>query len=127
VKLDSIYYLLSEDSHRQFAFVLYTWFSAGGSSNTDGVAQIYELREGRLKSVQQLEWDEHFDTNHPYASFDEKSRTLTVRSAHYLPGDSHCCVSAADVVTLRWNGNRFLKKRVWVELSKSGEREGKKL
>jgi len=127
VKLDSIYYLPSEDSHRRFSIVLYTWFSASGSSNTDGVAQIYELQDGRLKTVQQLEWDEHFDTDRPYASFNEKSQTLTVRSAHYLPGDSHCCVSAADVITLRWDGSRFLKKRVWVELSKLGVSEGKKL
>jgi hypothetical protein len=127
VKLDSIYYLPAEDSSRQYAVVLYTWFQAGGSSNTDGIAQVCELLEHHLKLIQQLGWDEHFDTNKSYASFNEKSRTLVVRTAHYLPGDAHCCVSAMDVITLRWNGSRFAKRGTHAELSNYGLQVGKKL
>jgi hypothetical protein len=102
VKLDSTYYLPSQDSNRMFALVLYTWFYGGGSSNTEGIAEVFELVENRLTLIQQLGWDEHFDTTKPYALFREKSGTLIVRTAHYLPGDPHCCVSADDVITLRW-------------------------
>jgi len=127
LKLDSVHYLPSEDLNSQFALVLYTWFSVGGSSSTDGVAQIYELKNHQLKLRQQFGWDEHFGTDKKYAVFSEESRTLTVRSAHYMPGDAHCCVSAADVVALRWDGNGFTKRVVSVELSEFGVKSKKKL
>jgi hypothetical protein len=93
------------------------------------VAQIYELKDHQLKVRQQLGWDEHFHTikKKEYVVFNDKVRTLTVRSAHYLPGDAHCCISAADVVTLQWDGGRFIKKTVWVELSEYGVESKKKL
>jgi hypothetical protein len=126
VKLDSIYYL-AEDSNRRYAAVLYAWSFGGGSSNDAGIAQVFELLDHRLTLKQQLEWDKHFDTSKPYASFNENSRTLVVRTAHYLPGDAHCCVSATDVVTMRWNGNRFTQKAVRTELSDYGLSIGKKI
>jgi hypothetical protein len=42
VKLDFVYYLPSEDLHRQFALVLYTWFSAGGTAR---------IRKGWLRFI----------------------------------------------------------------------------
>jgi hypothetical protein len=127
VKLDAIHYVPGEDPTRQYAVVLYTWFYGGGSSNTDGVAQVFELIDHRLTIKQQLQWDEHFDTGKPYASFNVKSATLIVRTAHYLPSDAHCCVSALDVITLRWNGSRFVRKSIRTELSSYGIRAGKKI
>lgn len=127
VKLDSIHYLPSQDTGRQFALVLYTWFAASGSSNTDGVAEVYALEAHQLKLVQQFSWDEHFETEKPYASFDEKSQDLIIRSGHYLPGDAHCCISAVDVITLRWDGQRYAKSSVRVEPSKHGRQGGRKL
>jgi len=127
VKLDSVHYLLSQDTDRQFALVLYTWFATSGSSNTDGVAEVYSLEAHQLKLVQQFSWDEHFETDERYASFDEKSQNLIVRSGHYLPGDAHCCISAVDVITLRWDGHRYARSSVRVELSKYGRQSGRKL
>lgn len=127
IKLNSVYYLRSQNGERKFALVLYTWFGAGGSSNTDGIAEVYALETHELKLVQQFSWDEHFETDKPYVTFDEKSQTLSMRSGHYLAGDSHCCVSAFDVVTLRWNGGPFAKRSVQVELSEYGRKNGKKL
>ena len=127
VKLDFIHYLPSEDATRQYAMVLYTWSFGSGSSNTDGIAQVFELFDHRLTLRQQLEWDEHFDTSKPYMSFNAKSAMLIVRTAHYLPGDAHCCVSALDVITLRWNGSRFVKNARRTELSNYGIRAGKKI
>lgn len=127
VKLDSVHDLPSQDARRQFALVLYTWFAASGSSNTDGVAEVYALEDHQLKLVQQFSWDEHFETDKRYVSFDEKSQDLIIRSGHYLPGDAHCCISAVDVITLRWDGHRYAKRSVRVELSKYGRQSGKKL
>jgi hypothetical protein len=127
VKLDSVHYLPSQDATRQFALVLYTWFAAGGSSSTDGLAEVYALEAHQLKLVQQFSWDEHFETDNQYASFDKRSQSLTVRSGHYLPGDAHCCVSANDVVTLGWNGQRLVKKSLRVELTTYGRKNAKRL
>src|SRR5262249_55624920 len=65
VKLSSIHYLPSHGSDRQYGVVLYSWFSAGGSSSTEGIAQVYEFLGHHLRLVQQLEWDEHFDSSKP--------------------------------------------------------------
>ena len=127
VKLDSVHYLPSQNTDRQFALVLYTWFFASGSSNTDGIAEVYALEAHQLKLVQQFSWDEHFETDRRYASFDKKSQNLILRSGHYLPGDAHCCISAVDVITLRWDGHRYAKSSVRVELSEYGRQSGRKL
>jgi len=47
-------------SSEQFALVLYTHTSAGASSNSYGIAQIFALSDGHLKIVQEMTWDEHF-------------------------------------------------------------------
>ena len=127
IKLDSIQYQASGEPGREFALALLTQFFAGGSGNTQGIAQVFQLREQHLTLLQQIDWDEHFDWGRPYAAFDEESGMLVVRSTHYLPGDAHCCVSAMDVVTFRWKGGRFEKSATSVELTDYGSREGKKL
>jgi len=125
--LDSIQYLPSGNSRTQYALAVYTWFAASGSSSTTGIAQVYELGEHRLTIKQQFSWDEHFSTSKPYFWFEQKSNSLTIRSAHYLPGDAHCCVSAVDVVTLGWTGSRLQIARARTELSDYGQKAGKKL
>lgn len=127
VTVDAVHELPRNSSGTERALVLFTWFASGGSSSTEGVAQVFELRDHRLTITQQLDWDEHFQTSEPYASFESSSNTLTVRAAHYLPGDSHCCVSAMDVVTLRLNKARFAKRSVLTELSDYGKSAGKKI
>jgi len=51
--------------------------------------------------------------------------TLVIRSAHYIPGDAHCCVSAMDIVTFKWDGTRLVQSDIQTELSAYGKREGK--
>ncbi len=131
VKLEATHVLWSPKADRHYALAIYSWFEACGSSGTTGIAQIFELHNQRLKVVQQLDWDQHFDTKQPYFSYDEKSRTLVVRTAHYVLwndgiSDAHCCASAMDVITLRWSGSRMLRKAMGTELSEYGLREGKK-
>jgi hypothetical protein len=132
VKLEETHYLPSSEPDRQYALGIYSWFTACGSSDTTGIAQVFELYDHRLKVVQQLDWDQHFDTKQEYFSYDKRSKALVVRSAHYVlwkdgPGDAHCCASAMDVITLRWNGARMVRTAMRTELSEYGLREGKNL
>lgn len=101
-------------SREQFALVLYTYTSAGGSSNSYGIAQIFALSDGHLKIVQEMRWDEHFSPPGDWYMLLLKD-TLTIRSARYLDGDAHCCISGMDTVTLHWNGSRFAQTRMVTE------------
>jgi hypothetical protein len=126
--LDAVYYLPSSGHpERDFAIVVFDWFSASGSSGRTGIAQVFRLLDQRLKMTQQIDWDEHFDWDGPYKLFDEKTGKLVFRSAHYLPADSHCCVSAMDVVTVHWDGFKLVQTSIKPELTSYGKREGKAL
>jgi hypothetical protein len=126
-ELDNVYYLDSPTSNGQAVLVVYSWFDAGGSSSQGGTAQIFRIVSGTLRSTQKISWDAHFDAGQPFVSFDRNTNTLVIRSAHYIPGDAHCCVSAMDVVTYRWDGADFVQKDLRTELSGYGKRSGKEL
>jgi hypothetical protein len=68
-----------------------------------------------------------FQTKQSRFSFDPVTDTVVIRTAHYLPDDAHCCVSALDVVTLRWNGTQFEEIGFRTELSDYGKAERKTL
>jgi hypothetical protein len=126
--LDSIYYLnTSPLSKESSALVLYSWFAAGGSSSQGRTAQVFTVSDGHLRSVQNIGWDTHFQAGQPTDSFDATTNTLVIRSAHYIPGDAHCCISAMDFVTFQWNGTRLVQSDIQTELSVYGKREGKTL
>jgi hypothetical protein len=108
--LDAIYFLSGSRSS-EGALVLYNWTDGGGSSSQGGLARVYTVTGKRLRMVQEIDWDTHFQAGQPTDSFDPRTNTLTIRSAHYIPGDAHCCVSAMDVVTFRWDGNHFVQTR----------------
>jgi hypothetical protein len=128
IDLDSIYYLSTSPSSKgSSALVLYSWFGAGGSSSQGGTAEVFTVSDGHLRSVQKIDWDTHFQAGQPTDSFDPSTNTLVIRSAHYIPGDAHCCVSAMDIVTFRWNGTRFVQAGIQTELSAYGRKEGKTL
>ena len=126
--LDSVYYLgTSTSSKGGFALVLFSWFAAGGSSSQGGTAQVFTVSNAHLRSVQKIGWDTHFQAGQPTDSFDPSTKTLVIRSAHYIPGDAHCCVSAMDIVTFRWDGTRFVQSSIQTELSEYGKKQGKTL
>jgi len=129
VDLDSVHYLPSRSltSNGDSALVLLSWFAAVGSYNQGGVAEVFTLSDSRLRAVQEISWDTHFQAGGPTESFDASTSTLLIRSAHYIPGDAHCCVSAMDVVTFRWDGAEFVQASIQTELSKYGKDEGKTL
>jgi hypothetical protein len=125
----SVFYLdgPSSSSTGGSALVLSYWSDAGGSSSQGETAQVFAVSDGHLRSVQSIRWDTHFQTDQPTESFDPNTNTLVIRSSHYIPGDAHCCVSAMDVVTFRWDGTRFVQTGIQTELSEYGKHEGKTL
>jgi hypothetical protein len=127
IYLDEVDFINRKSDKSMYALVLFQWIYGGGSSNNHGIAQVFELRDRQLTLVQQIEWDQHFDTKKDYSRFERKLGRLIIRSARFLPGDSNCCISAADTVTFQWNGSRFVQVGVQTELSDYGLRNGKKL
>jgi hypothetical protein len=127
IGLDEAHLLPSLAPSHQYSLALYTWIETCGSSSQTGIAQVFDLNGRRLRVAQQIDWDEHFDTSQLYVSYDDKSKALVVRTAHYVPGDAHCCVSAMDVITLRWSGTKFVRKLMRTELSDYGSRQSKKI
>ena len=126
--LASIYYLPRESTTgAAAALVLLSWFAAAGSSSAGENAKVFTLSGNRLRVVQEINWDTHFEASRPTESFDPTTNTLVIRSAHYTPGDAHCCVSAVDVVTFRWDGHRFVQTGIQTELSQYGKTNGKKI
>jgi hypothetical protein len=119
--LGGVHFLSSEEPGREYALTVYEEDSAGGSSSQFGIAQVLELADERLRVADQIDWDLHYGGPYgPLDDFDEKTNTLTIRSAHYQPGDGHCCVSAFDVVTYRWDGLGFCQTAIHTELSNHG-------
>jgi hypothetical protein len=126
-RLEEVAYLTPSDaSGPEYALLMFHWISIAASSDSDGFAQVFRLSAHSLRVVQQLRWNEQFETREKY-TFDTKTNTLFVRSAHYMEGDAHCCVSAMDVFTLEWNGDAFVLAGKQTELSDYGKREGKTL
>jgi hypothetical protein len=122
-KIGEVDYLTPAD---KYALVVFHWLSIAEASNTDGYAQVFQLENRELRVIQQLRWNEQFETKDKYA-FDAATKTLIVRSAHYITGDAHCCISAMDVFTLQWKDGGFVQTGVKTELSDYGKREGKTL
>jgi hypothetical protein len=52
VKLKKVWYLGSEKAIAAFDF-----FSCGGSCSDESIVQVFELRDGHLRVIQQLEYD----------------------------------------------------------------------
>ena len=126
-KIEQVDYLTPAGAPEpEFALVIFHWVSIAEASDTDGFAQVFRFAGHELSAVQQLRWNEQFETKEKYA-FDAAAKTLTVRSAHYLPADAHCCISAMDVFTLHWTDSEFVQTGVKTELSDYGKREGKTL
>lgn len=125
--MDEVYYLGSATPNGQAALVVYSWFDAGGSSSQGGIAQVFRIMSGALRSTQKISWDTHFQAGQAFVTFDRSNNMLVIRSAHYIPGDAHCCVSAMDVVTFHWDGAVFVQADLQTELSEYGKKEGKQL
>lgn len=126
-KLEGVAYLTAEGAPGpEYALAIFQWTSVSGASDSDGYAQVFKLADRALRVVQQLRWNEQFEAKEKY-TYDPKTKTLIMRSAHYLTGDAHCCVSAMDLFTVKWNGSAFVPVGVTTELSDYGKRQAKTL
>lgn len=76
------------------------WMSCGGSCNSSGIVQVFELRDGHPVLVQQIYFDS--DAAGTGVSFDDNSLILTVRGRS-TEESPHCCAKSLDVVTYRWD------------------------
>jgi len=100
----------------QYALIFLHDWSAGGSSSQSTIAQVLELRDRKLRLIQQFQTDDHFGG--PWKrSFDADTGTLVMNTAHYKPGDAHCCVSAYDLYKFKWDGRCFIQTSISTEPS----------
>ncbi len=122
IELESLYYLSPE-----YALVVYSFFSAGGSSNTNGVAMLFSVSNRRLRQTQELNWDEHFATQAPFYSFDPMTKTFVVRSSPLSAWRRPllCLGCRRHYFALGWNSLHQTELRT--ELSDYGKSETKKL
>jgi hypothetical protein len=125
VELRAVYYL-----DKSCALAVFDLVTGGGSSTSSMSAQLFRLSSGKLTEVQEVSWDidaARSETPSRAYSFDESTKSLTVRASHYTPGDAHCCISAVDVAAFVWKGDHFEQASVTTELSAYGTAHGKVL
>lgn len=107
------YALPSSDENSKYLLVILKQFSAYGSSESDHYAQVWRLRDGKLSVEQQISYNTHFsDDGDSFERFSRKDNSLQVRSSHYLDHDAHCCISAYDKLTFRWDGKEYAVVRI---------------
>jgi hypothetical protein len=126
ISLEELHYLPS-DRAVEFALGLYLWQATGGSSSVEGIARVFTLDQGHLRIVQEIIWDNQTGEDTARSRFDPITKTLVIRSAHYLENDAHCCVSATEVAVFKWSGAQFEKSESHVELTKYGRQQSKTL
>jgi hypothetical protein len=128
VGLDEVHYLTpSNGSGTEYVLLRLYENDGGGAFNHEGIIQVLELSYQQLRIVQEIRVDENHDGLHPAHPFNDRTKTLVLYSAHHVPGDAHCCVSAVDVLTFTWNGSRFAYTSMEKQPTESGRLEGKKL
>jgi hypothetical protein len=110
---EQAYPLSSGNPSIQYVLAFFTYFGVGGSSESGGYVQVWRLQDKQLTIVQQIQFNTHFAGEREYFAFDKDRQSLTVRASHYMPGDAHCCISAFDELTFRWEDGLFeLQKKV---------------
>jgi hypothetical protein len=84
------------------ALVTFWWVTAGGSTSSSQVVQVFELSDGHPVVVQQIV----FNARGLGASsrFELGTQKLTIRGVH---GWEHCCPTTLDEGTFEWNGAVF--------------------
>lgn len=122
-ELVAVYHLKGEKDGIERMVLLLDEFYIGGSSSNGTFAQVLERSDGRLTVTQQIEYDRDALRRERHHSFHPTNEKLEIRASHYMPGDAHCCISAIDVVTFRWTGEKFVRQSVKTELSEYGKKK----
>ena len=100
-------FVLHEDSDPGHVLVLFDYFSGVGKRDNDLYAQVWALQGNHLKIIQQWRLNIHLLELEESYSFDVEQNILKVRATHYLPGDSHACISAYDELIFQWEDSLF--------------------
>jgi hypothetical protein len=123
----ALYNLPSSSPGTEFAVAFFKYWTCGGSCSSGGRAELFAVSGDALRVLQEIDWDTDAARTEANEWFDPASNVMVVRASHYMPGDAHCCISAMDIVTLRWTGRRFVTAGVKTVLSRYGKNEHKKL
>lgn len=109
VKVRDIWFLTEPSDGSQYAVVSLYDVSGGGSSNDDGLVQVFTVSNKRLKLMQELTFDEQ--ANGTGVRFDPISRHLTIL-ARSNDDSPHCCPKNLDVSDFIWNRQGFALESV---------------
>ena len=102
--LDSVKYFDFKNGKPQKALVLSFEFSAGGSSDTYGSFEVFEINsEHHLSLKQEIEFASRGAGK---STFNSKTGILTVRSIREDSGP-HCCPTEKEIATFQWDGSVF--------------------
>jgi len=109
VDIGRAHYFKDPQNGTERALVDLGWTSVGGSSGTTGILLVFEVRDGRLSIIQQINYDMHAPGT--LYKFYPGTRVLIVlgRTADDSP---HCCPKSLDEVTFGWNGKEFQAQSV---------------
>jgi len=91
----------------RYAVIDVSWRSCGGSCSESGLVQVFELQSGHPTIVEQITYERHAPGCS--ASFDEKSKILTVTGRSSEPSPN-CCPKSLDVMSFKWDGKQFVFK-----------------
>ena len=73
---EQAYPLSPESSSAQYMLSDFTYFGVGGSSESDGYAQVWRLQDKKLTIVQQIQFNTHFNGEGPTFVFKKQSEML---------------------------------------------------
>ncbi|MGD0801801.1 MAG: hypothetical protein ABR906_10840 [Terracidiphilus sp.] len=104
IKVREIWFLKDPRDGAQYAVVSLYDVSGGGSSNDEGIVQVFTVANKRLELVQELNFDEQASGSG--VKFDSNSRCLTIR-ARSNDDSPHCCATNLDVADFVWSGRGF--------------------
>jgi hypothetical protein len=97
----------SQSATPPLAIAGFRWESIAGSSSHEDSVQVLTLRAGHIHVLQQISFEVHHGGERAGATFDPKTRVLTVRAVRADPEKGRCCPAVLDVVTYRWSTDRF--------------------
>lgn len=117
VTLEKIFYFAAEPGQREYALLVFDWFSVGGSSSDYGIIQTLRLEDGHLVVTQEFSFDRQAPGNGE--QFDPESRRLTI-TARASDESAHCCPEHLERAVFEWRDNRFRLRRRTVSTLPAG-------
>ena len=93
-----------DDSH---IVANYSWEWIAGSSSQSEIVQVFHFSGNEVFVTQQIKIDMHHGGGAVGAYFNFRRKLLLAKAVAYGFGEGRCCPSLMDIVTFRWDGERF--------------------